>query len=56
MDNFYLNPAMRVFDEMLQKTENPKSDASIHYSPMKGHCAEYDFIKVYQQISEKIND
>jgi S-formylglutathione hydrolase FrmB len=55
MDHFYLSPAMRAFHEMLQKTENPESDASIHFSPMKGHCAEYDFIKVYQQIQEKIN-
>ena len=54
MDNFYLNPALRAFDEMLKTMENPKSDASIHFSPMKGHCAEYDEIKVIQQIAEKL--
>jgi len=54
MDNFYLNPALRAFDEMLKTMDNPKSDASIHFSPMKGHCAEYDEIKVIQQIAEKL--
>ncbi len=55
MDNFYLNPALRAFNEMLQKQTNPGSDAEIHFSPMKGHCAEYDFIKVYTQINDRIN-
>ena len=54
MDNFYLNPAVRTFDAMLKKKENPKSDASINFTPMKGHCAEYDEIKVIQQITEKL--
>jgi len=54
MDNFYLNPALRAFDEMLKKMENPKSDATINFSPMKGHCSEYDEIKVIQQIAKKL--
>ncbi|HSO86010.1 MAG TPA: alpha/beta hydrolase-fold protein [Draconibacterium sp.] len=54
MDNFYLNPALRAFDEMLKTMENPKSDAIINFTPMKGHCAEYDEIKVIQQIAEKL--
>ena len=54
MDNFYLNPALRAFDEMLKTMENPKSDASFHFTPMKGHCAEYNEIKVIQQIVEKV--
>ena len=54
MDNFYLNPALRAFDEMLKTMENPKSDASLHFTPMKGHCAEYNEIKVIQQIVEKV--
>ncbi len=55
MDNFYLNPAMREFDEMLKEMENPESDASINFSPMEGHCSCYYFTKVYRQIEEKIN-
>ena len=55
MDDFYLNPALRAFDEMLKKKDNPKSDAVIHFSPMKGHCDEYNEIKVIQQIAEKLN-
>jgi hypothetical protein len=54
MDNFYLNPATRAFDEMLKKMDNPKSDASINFTPMKGHCAEYNETKVIQQIAEKL--
>lgn len=54
MDNFYLNPATRAFDEMLKTRENPKSDASINFTPMKGHCAEYNERKVIEQIVEKL--
>jgi hypothetical protein len=54
MDNFYLNPALRAFDEMLKMMDNPKSDASINFSPMKGHCSEYDELKVIHQITEKL--
>lgn len=54
MDNFYLNPAVRTFDKMLKTKENPKSDAQINFSPMKGHCEEYNEIKVIKQIAEKL--
>ncbi len=54
MDNFYLNPALRSFDAVLRTLDNPKSDAVITFSPMKGHCAEYDFEKVHLQIAEKL--
>ena len=53
MDEFYLNPAMRAFDEMLQKTDNPKSDAVIIFEPMRGHCSGYNDRKVLLQIEEK---
>ncbi len=54
MDNFYLNPALRELHEMLQETENPRSDASINFSPMSGHCSEYSHKKVLLQIAEKL--
>ncbi len=54
MDNFYLNPALRAFDEMLKTMENPKTDAIINFSPMQGHCTEYNELKVIQQIAEKL--
>lgn len=54
MDNFYLNPALRSFDAMLKTMDNPESDAVITFSPMKGHCEEYDFKKVHLQIAEKM--
>jgi hypothetical protein len=41
---------------MLKEMENPKSDASIYFSPMKGHCAEYNERKVIEQIAEKMKN
>ena len=55
MDSFYLNPAVRSFDKMLKRMDNPKSDASVNFSPMKGHCAEYNFKKVILQIADRLN-
>lgn len=54
MDNFYLNPALRSFDEMLKKMENPKSDAQISFTPMARHCEEYSYKKVLLQIKNKL--
>jgi hypothetical protein len=53
MDEFYLNSALRAFDEMLQKTDNPKSDAIIIFEPVRGHCSSYNDRKVLLQIEEK---
>lgn len=55
MDNFYLNPALRSFDKMLQKQENPSSDAQISFTPMASHCQEFDHKKVLLQIKEKLD-
>ncbi|MEN8116567.1 MAG: alpha/beta hydrolase-fold protein [Bacteroidota bacterium] len=52
MDNFYLNPALRSFDKMLEKMDNPKSDAIITFTPMTRHCQEYNFKKIFIQIEE----
>jgi enterochelin esterase-like enzyme len=54
MDNFYLNPAMRSFDEMLKKQQNPVSDAEINFSPMQGHCWQFDHVGVMKMIAEKM--
>jgi len=56
MDNFYLNPALRAFDEMLKSKDNPKSDAVINFTPMAGHCSGYSHIKVLNQIKEKLEE
>jgi len=53
MDQFYLNTAMRAFEEMLENRENPASDASVNFSPMQGHCSEYSHQKVLMQIAKK---
>jgi hypothetical protein len=54
MDNFYLNPALRTFDEMLQKMKNPESDVTIIFEPMQGHCNGYNERTVLSQIKERI--
>lgn len=54
MDQFYLNPALRAFESMLRQTSNPESDAVILFSPMTGHCNDYDDRKVLLQIEEKL--
>lgn len=38
MDSFFLNNAMRLLEEFLAKTSNPKSDAYVSFGPGKGHC------------------
>jgi len=42
MDGLYSNVATRFLKEFLDKTENPKSDAKISFTPMAGHCQEWD--------------
>lgn len=54
MDNFYLNPASRVFSEYLKTTSNPTSDAIFEFSPMEGHCSEYSNKKVLMQMAERL--
>jgi hypothetical protein len=43
MDNFYLNNAMNLYQNMLEKQDEPKSDASFIWQRGVGHC---DYKKV----------
>jgi len=54
MDHFYLNMATRSFAEYLETTENPKSDANIEFSAMKGHCTEFSNRRIYNQIEARL--
>jgi enterochelin esterase-like enzyme len=54
MDNFYLNNSMRDFDEYLKTTVNPKSDAQIEFTPMKGHCSNYSHKHILKEIQKKL--
>ncbi len=56
MDNFYLNNSMRDFDEFLKNTKNPKSDAQIEFTPMKGHCANYSHKQILNEIQQMLNE
>lgn len=55
MDHFYLNPATRAFAEFLKTTTNPRSDANIVFSPMKGHCSAYSHKVVLLKIQDRID-
>jgi hypothetical protein len=54
MDQYYLNNAVRAFHNMLQQKENPPSDAIIRFSPMTGHCSEYNDKQVLMLMNEKL--
>ena len=55
MDHFYLNTGTRGFDEFLKKTENPKSDAIIEFSPMEGHCSLFSHKEILLKMQKRIN-
>ncbi len=55
MDNFYLNNSMRDFDEFLKNTTNPKSDAQIEFTPMKGHCDNYSHKQILLEIQQELS-
>lgn len=54
MDNFFLNPATRAFDEFLKSTKNPTSDAVVEFTAMQGHCTQFDHKKVLQQMAARL--
>jgi len=55
MDNYYLNNSMRDFDAFYKSTKNPKSDANIEFSPMKGHCSNYSHKFVLEEIKKRVD-
>ncbi|MBN2697447.1 MAG: hypothetical protein JXR52_01370, partial [Bacteroidales bacterium] len=56
MDGFYLNNALRKYDEFLKSTENPRSDAVIEFAPMKGHCQGVTQINYIKKTAERLNE
>ncbi len=56
MDNYYLNNSLRDFDEYLKSTTNPKSDAEIEFTAMKGHCVNYSHKVVLEKIWEELKE
>lgn len=55
MDGLYSNVATRFLKMYLDKTENPKSDAKISFTPMAGHCQEWSDKAVLLMIAEKVS-
>ncbi len=53
MDGLYSNVATRFLKMFLDKTENPKSDAEISFTPMAGHCEEWADEGVLPMIAKK---
>jgi enterochelin esterase-like enzyme len=56
MDQFYLNNALRSFDDFLKKANEPESDAMIEFTPLKGHCSNYSHREVLEKIAAKIQE
>lgn len=54
MDNFFLNPATRAFDEFLKTTKNPTSDATVEFTAMQGHCTQFNHRKVLEQMGARL--
>jgi enterochelin esterase-like enzyme len=55
MDGLYSNVATRFLKMYLDKTENPKSDAKISFTPMAGHTQEWSDVAVLTMIAEKVS-
>ncbi len=53
MDGLLSNVATRFLKAFLDKTENPKSDAKISFTPMAGHCQEWSDKAVVEMVAEK---
>lgn len=53
MDDLYSNVATRFLKTFLDKTENPKSDAVIRFTPMAGHCEEFSDDDVIRMVGKK---
>lgn len=56
MDRLYSNVATRFLQYFLEKTENPKSDAILNFTPMANHCQEWSDEAVLEMITQKINN
>jgi len=54
MDQFYLNTATRAFEDFIDRTETPRSDAEIIFSPMEGHCSKFSHREVLLKIRDRI--
>jgi len=54
MDGLYSNVATRFLKMFLDKTENPKSDALISFTPMAGHCQEWNDRVALTLIARKV--
>jgi hypothetical protein len=62
MDNFYLNNAMNLYQNMLEKQEEPKSDAVFTWERGVGHCdykkvpmLKKTLLQMQQRISKSTN-
>lgn len=55
MDHFYLNTGTRGFDKYLKSTSDPKSDAIIEFTPMKGHCDMFSHKEILLKMQERID-
>ncbi|WP_395342710.1 alpha/beta hydrolase-fold protein [Ningiella sp. W23] len=55
MDNFYLNNAMVLFEEMLKRTNEPTSDAEFRWERGIGHC-DFDSLEMRKYTISKMSE
>ncbi|MFT6268734.1 MAG: S-formylglutathione hydrolase FrmB [Alphaproteobacteria bacterium] len=55
MDNFFLNTALRQFEQFLDTTETPISNAILDFEPMAGHCDNFSDKHVLLQIQQRLD-
>jgi S-formylglutathione hydrolase FrmB len=53
MDGLYSNVATRFLQKFIEKTDHPKSDAIIRFTPMAGHTQEWSDKVVLQMVAAK---
>jgi enterochelin esterase-like enzyme len=53
-DSYYLDNAMRLFDDFIKKTSNPKSDAKIVFECGEGHDCGPNLYEMMEQMIERM--
>lgn len=55
MDHFYLNTPTRNLEDFLAGTTNPESDATFEFTPMAGHCSDFNLARILTQIEKEVD-
>ncbi|MCP1726746.1 hypothetical protein J2T60_000711 [Natronospira proteinivora] len=57
MDDYYLNPGMYRFSELLESLENPDPEASFTWGRLEGHCwIPLSHAEILQQMAQRLEE